>query len=92
MFVSHVGRWRGKEWRLYGPTKRNRQGRVGRHFGSRLAKAKQLAKEKGVDIETELADLNEIDFGEEQWDCIVSIFCHLPPPVRQRVFAQIPNL
>jgi SAM-dependent methyltransferase len=56
-----------------------------------LAKANSLAKEKGVEIETVLADLGEFDFGDEQWDCIVSIFCHVPPPVRQRVLEQIPK-
>jgi SAM-dependent methyltransferase len=56
-----------------------------------LDKAKKLADAKGVQLETVLADLSHYDFGTDQWDCIVSIFCHLPPPVRQRVYDQIPT-
>jgi 2-polyprenyl-3-methyl-5-hydroxy-6-metoxy-1,4-benzoquinol methylase len=55
-----------------------------------LNKAEALSKEKGVVVTTVLADLGEFDFGTEQWDCIVGIFCHLPPPVRTRVLEAIP--
>lgn len=43
-----------------------------------LEKAQHLARTRGVQIETEVRDLNELDPGVEQWAAIVSIFCHLP--------------
>jgi SAM-dependent methyltransferase len=48
-------------------------------------KALALAKAKDLTINYELADLNEFDFGQETWDVIVSIFCHLPDKLRQQV-------
>lgn len=56
-----------------------------------VEKAKQLAEQRGVTVENIVADLGEFDLGESQWDGIVSIFCHLPPALRQRVHAQIPK-
>jgi len=53
-------------------------------------KALRLAEEHGVAINYIHADLAEFDAGENQWDGIVSIFCHLPPPLRQRLYQQIP--
>lgn len=50
-----------------------------------LQKAEQLALERGVSISTVCADLGHFDMGVDQWDGIVSIFCHLPKPLRQRV-------
>lgn len=54
-----------------------------------LEKTKQLAREKGVRVQTILADLNEFDMGSEQWDVIVSIWCHLPSELRRKVHANI---
>ncbi len=54
-----------------------------------LAKAQDLAAEKGVTLETILADLNDFDIGESQWDGVVSIYCHLPPPLRQKVHGNV---
>ena len=54
-----------------------------------LAKAKKLAQESGVTIETQCADLATYDLGERQWDGIVAIFCHLSPNVRQAVHQRI---
>jgi hypothetical protein len=59
-----------------------------------LDKAMKLAESRGVDktkIETVLCDLATYDFGVDKWDCIVSIFCHLPPPVRSKVYEQVPK-
>ncbi|MBN2606523.1 MAG: class I SAM-dependent methyltransferase [Thiotrichales bacterium] len=56
-----------------------------------LEKAQILAQKRGVAIETIVADLAHFDLGQSKWDGIVSIFCHLPPAMRQRVHAQIPN-
>ena len=50
-----------------------------------LAKANKLAKLRGVNITTVHKDLADFDIGVEQWDVIVSIFCHLPPTLRADV-------
>lgn len=54
-----------------------------------LEKARKLAEEAGVNIETICADLESYDLGEQCWDGIVSIFCHLPPNTRKAVHQQI---
>ena len=59
------------------------QSRVG------LEKAKQLAEQKQVSIDTIEADLAEYDLGVESWDCIVSIFFHIPTEVRDRIYPRI---
>lgn len=56
-----------------------------------LSKAEALAKKKGTSLITVLANLGEYDFGTEQWDCIVGIFCHFPPPIRSKVLQSIPG-
>ncbi len=50
-----------------------------------MRKANRLADDRGVKIETEVADLAHYDFGVETWDLIVSIFCHLPSEMRRDV-------
>jgi SAM-dependent methyltransferase len=47
-----------------------------------LAKAERLAAERGVPLTTVVADLSVWDVGEARWDGVVSIWAHLPPPVR----------
>ncbi len=54
-----------------------------------LAKARRLAAENGVAIETIHADLAEFDFGEACWDGIVSIFCPLPSALRAAVHRHV---
>lgn len=54
-----------------------------------LAKAQQLAGQRGVQITTLLADLAEYEIVAGSWEGIVSIFCHLPQPLRSRVHAQV---
>ena len=54
-----------------------------------LKKAQRLADECEVTIETLQADLDSFDFGQEQWQGIVSIFCHLPPATRRKVHSQV---
>lgn len=49
-----------------------------------LEKARALAEERGTRIQTVVADLATFDFGDGQWDAIVSIWCHLPPEIRAR--------
>lgn len=46
------------------------------HVG--MQKAEELAQSRKLAIQTIVADLNEYQPGIEQWDAIVSIFCHLP--------------
>jgi len=59
--------------------------------GVGLAKAHALAAERGVTIETVVADLATFDPGTDAWDAIVSIFAHVPLDVRRRVHAAIPR-
>jgi SAM-dependent methyltransferase len=47
-----------------------------------LAKAEELAHDRGVTIETVNADLEEYQIEQGVWQGIVSIFCHLPPVIR----------
>lgn len=50
-----------------------------------MDKAQRLARERGAAIETKVADLAVFPIAQGQWDLIVSIFCHLPPPLRRNV-------
>lgn len=53
-----------------------------------LCKAQKLAEEKGVSIKTIVADLAEYTIEPDHWDAIVSIFCHMPPTIRQQLHQQ----
>jgi len=50
-----------------------------------LAKAEQLADDRGVSLNTVHADLADFDLGKDAWAAIVEVFCHLPPPLRGKV-------
>lgn len=52
-------------------------------------KALKLAAQHDVSIEYQVADLASYDLGIEQWDGIVSIFCHLPPALRKSVHQRV---
>lgn len=54
-----------------------------------LAKAQRLAATRGVTITTVAADLADFEIVPGAWEGIVSIFCHLPPALRQRVHQQV---
>ncbi|MFA7095297.1 MAG: methyltransferase domain-containing protein [Gammaproteobacteria bacterium] len=54
-----------------------------------LAKARRLAAAHDVEIEAIHADLTHFELGENRWDGIVSIFCHLPPALRAKVHAAV---
>lgn len=54
-----------------------------------LEKAQRLSAEEGIEITTIHADLKDFDFGIERWDNVVSIFCHLPPELREKVHQEI---
>lgn len=54
-----------------------------------LEKARALATARGVQITTVVDDLALADLGEEQWDAIVSIFCHLPAATRANLHQRV---
>ena len=54
-----------------------------------LAKARQLATARGVEIETVLADLGNFTIAPGVWSGIVATFAHLPPAIRRKVHAQV---
>ena len=54
-----------------------------------LQRAQELAARTGVVIQTLQADLSTYVFEPEAWDGIVSIFGHLPAPLRARVNGQL---
>ena len=54
-----------------------------------LAKAQELAAQRGVKIETIHADLTNYELEANRWDVVVSIYCHLPPALRIRVHSQV---
>ena len=54
-----------------------------------LRKAKELAKERGVQIKTVVSNLVDYNIRQESWDAIVSIFCHLPSKWRALVHNRV---
>jgi len=56
-----------------------------------VVKARRLAADRGVTIDARVADLVEFNLGDHEWDCIVSVFCHLPPALRHSVHSAVPN-
>lgn len=53
-----------------------------------LDKAVKLAAGRGLSVKPWHADLAGVDLPASAYDAVVSIFCHLPPPVRERAHAQ----
>jgi SAM-dependent methyltransferase len=54
------------------------------------ARARDLARERGVDIGTTVADLKDFDLGLAAWSGIILFFCHLPPDLRRRIHGRVP--
>jgi len=54
-----------------------------------LEKAQRLAAERGVRIETVVADLLGWDLGHVRWDAIVSIWAHLPAGLRATLHPRV---
>jgi SAM-dependent methyltransferase len=54
-----------------------------------LTKARRLAEERGVRVQTQQADLRDYPIRPGAWAGIVSIFCHLPPAVRVPLYAAV---
>lgn len=54
------------------------------------AKAEKLARERGVQLRFELADLATWDWGRDRFDIVAGIFIQFTPPgAREEMFAQI---
>ena len=54
-----------------------------------LAKARELADERGVQIQTVVADLAHFDIEPDSWDAVVSIFAHVAPETRESLHRKI---
>jgi len=54
-----------------------------------LEKARKLAAQNGVSIQTIIADLADYCIEPGKWSGVVSIFCHLAPPMRRRLHGQV---
>ncbi len=54
-----------------------------------MDKAQELARERGVFVETVVSTIQEFDLTEGEWQGIVSIFFHLPPELRERVHRSV---
>ena len=54
-----------------------------------LEKLQNLARENSVMIETVCANLKDFDMGQNKWDVIVSIWCHLPSELRKTVHTRV---
>jgi 2-polyprenyl-3-methyl-5-hydroxy-6-metoxy-1,4-benzoquinol methylase len=54
-----------------------------------MAKAAELAAARGVALTTKVGDLADFDLGSAKWDNIVSIFGHLPSPLRRDVHRRV---
>lgn len=50
-----------------------------------LKRARDLARQRGVDIETLCADLCQWHWPEEAFDVVALIFVHFPPPLRRNL-------
>lgn len=54
-----------------------------------LEKAKRLAEKNKVSVNFVHADLQEYPLGENCWDGIVSIFCHTPVSLREKIHSDV---
>jgi 2-polyprenyl-3-methyl-5-hydroxy-6-metoxy-1,4-benzoquinol methylase len=54
-----------------------------------LEKTNKLASENGVEVKTELVDLNDAPWKKNEWDEIVCIFGQFPKELRDRVLLDI---
>jgi len=69
----------GMGWRVIGVDR----SRVG------LRKARALAAERSLGVAVCVADLATFPMRADHFDVILSIFCHLPPPVRRAVHQEV---
>lgn len=52
-------------------------------------KAQALAKLKGVEIQTEVADLSDFEPEKNYYGSVISIFAHLPSAIRNKLYPKI---
>lgn len=52
-------------------------------------KTRQLAASRGVSVNAVMGDLAEHDLGVGRWAAVVSIFAHMPPPLRRDLHARV---
>lgn len=57
--------------------------------GVGLAKTRALALERQVAIETVEADLRDYQIEPGSYQAVISIFCHLPPPLRKQLHRSV---
>lgn len=51
-----------------------------------IAKLRKLAGQRGVHVKAVVSDLAQFAIVPDAWDAIVSIWCHLPAPLRRQVY------
>lgn len=56
-----------------------------------LEKTQRLADEKKVSVSTIQADLETFEIGFNKWDAIISIWCHTPRVLRQKIHNNVQN-
>ncbi len=54
-----------------------------------VEKTRRLAAARGVEVDAVVGDLATYDLGSERFDLIVSIFAHVPPPVRRDLHRRV---
>lgn len=54
-----------------------------------LNKLKTEAQKLGLNVETIVGDLNHFDFGKNKWDGIISIWCHTPKELREKIHRHV---
>lgn len=52
-------------------------------------KMRQLADRRGVSIETWKGDVSRADLGDERWDGILNVYCHVPSADRTVLYQRI---
>lgn len=52
-------------------------------------KARRLAEAAGVEVDARAADAAEFDLGRDRFDLVVSVFAHMPPPIRRGLHARL---
>jgi len=54
-----------------------------------LKKARKLAQQEGVSLETVVTNLEDLDIQPDSWDAIISVFCHVPEKLRKELHEKI---
>jgi SAM-dependent methyltransferase len=54
-----------------------------------LAKARRLAKTRGVEMETRVTDIANYAIAASAWAGIIATFAHLPPALRRRIHREV---